>query len=173
MTQPIRIEDERKFLVAPDTDWRTTAKPYAKHIVDRYLSCGRLRLRQMTDTDNGKVAYKLTKKPGAISAYHQPIETLYLSESEYQTFLPLDGVDLTKTRHYHHANGQVFGIDVFEDELSGLVICEAEADSLEQLKAIAFPPYAGIEVTENPFFTGGTLCKASAADLARELARAL
>ena len=84
MTQLIQIEYERKFLVAPSADWRTSAKPYAKRIVDRYLSCGRLRLRCMTDTDTGRVAYKLTKKPGPISAYHQPIETLYLSEEEYR-----------------------------------------------------------------------------------------
>ena len=38
-----RIEYERKFLVAPISDWRPLTKPYSKRFKDRYLSCGRLR----------------------------------------------------------------------------------------------------------------------------------
>ena len=48
-------------------------------------------------------------------------------------------------------------------------MCEVEADSLEELMAIEPPPYARHEVTADPFFTGGNLCRTSRADLLAKL----
>jgi len=60
-------------------------------------------------------------------------------------------------------------VDVFESELQGLVICEAEADSPAAIKALAFPPWAGREVTDDPFYAGGHLARVSAAELMARL----
>ena len=64
MTVPkyARIEYERRFLVDPNSDWRSFVKPYTKRLADRYLACGRLRLRRLEDSDTGRVAFKMTKK---------------------------------------------------------------------------------------------------------------
>ncbi|HSS50759.1 MAG TPA: hypothetical protein VLX28_17610 [Thermoanaerobaculia bacterium] len=59
----------------------------------------------------------------------------------------------------------MFSIDVFEGELDGLVLCETEADGLDELMAIQPPAFASREVTEDPFFTGGNLCRTSRAEL--------
>ena len=69
MTEPhlppyTRMEYERKFLVDPASDWKSFSKPYARRILDRYFACGRLRLRIMTNLDDGRVVHKLTKKFG-------------------------------------------------------------------------------------------------------------
>jgi CYTH domain-containing protein len=63
----------------------------------------------------------------------------------------------------------VFSIDVFEGELEGLVLCETEADGLDELMAIESPAYVQHEVTEDLFFTGGNLCRTTRADLLRKL----
>ena len=87
---------------------------------------------------------------------------IWLSAPEFDGLRILDGFPLGKTRHYHEWNGIVFLIDAFDGALNGLVLCESEqADSVEELRAIRFPDYAPWEVTENPFFTGGRLCRAS------------
>lgn len=63
----------------------------------------------------------------------------------------------------------MFSIDVFEGELEGLVLCETEAAGLAELMAVEPPAYAKQEVTEDPFFTGGNLCRTTRADLLRKL----
>ena len=57
----------------------------------------------------------------------------------------------------------------FQDELAGLVMCEVEAGGVEELMQIEMPEYAVAEVTEDPFFTGGHLCRTSRDELARRL----
>jgi CYTH domain-containing protein len=63
----------------------------------------------------------------------------------------------------------VFSIDVFEGELDGLILCETEAEGLEELMAIQPPVYVRHEVTEDPFFAGGNLCRTPRAELLRKL----
>jgi hypothetical protein len=53
--------------------------------------------------------------------------------------------------------------------LDGLVLCEVEAGGIEELMAAEPPAYAKHEVTEDPFFTGGSLCRTTRADLLRKL----
>ena len=173
MTPPSysRIEYERRFLVDGKADWQHRVKPYSKFLIDRYLDCGRLRLRRMEDSDTGRVAFKLSKKYESDSALAQPITTIWLSSSEYKSLLNLPGHDLAKRRYYDEYQGVVFSIDEFQDELSGLVLCESEAASLELLRQTRFPEYARWEVTADAFFTGGSLCRTTALDMASAVAR--
>lgn len=81
----------------------------------------------------------------------------------------MPGNRLRKTRYYHIHQDRVFSIDVFEGELEGLILCETEAEGLEELMAIQPPAYARYEVTEDLFFTGGNLCRTTRAELLRKL----
>lgn len=63
----------------------------------------------------------------------------------------------------------MFSIDVFEGELDGLILCETEAEGLEELMSIQPPAYVRHEVTEDPFFTGGNLCRTTRAEVLRKL----
>jgi CYTH domain-containing protein len=76
---------------------------------------------------------------------------------------------ISKRRYRLDHGGRGFGIDVFEGELAGLRLCEAEAESREAILALAFPPWATREVTADPFFTGGNLSTLAAAELAARL----
>ena len=77
---------------------------------------------------------------------------------------------IVKRRYRVPYGGRPFGIDLFEGELAGLLLCEAEAENREAILALAFPPWATREVTDDPFFAGGNLCAATAAELAARLA---
>jgi CYTH domain-containing protein len=168
-TKYTRIEYERRFLVSPQEDWRSAVEPYSKTFEDKYLRQGRLRLRILTDSDTGRRLIKLTKKSESDSPYFQTISRILLSPSEYELLDALPGDRLRKTRYYHLDRGRVFSIDVFEGELDGLILCETEAEGLEELMSIEPPPYTGREVTADPFFTGGNLCRTSRADLLRNV----
>jgi CYTH domain-containing protein len=169
-TKYTRIEHERRFLVSPQSDWRSLVESYSKTFEDKYLQDTRLRLRILTDSDTGRRLLKLTRKAESTSPYFQTISRILLSPGEHALFDSLPGYRLRKVRHYHHDRDRVFSIDVFEGELAGLVLCETEADGLDELVAIEPPVYVEREVTEDLFFTGGNLCRITRADLLRKLA---
>src|SRR5947209_16914510 len=169
-TKYTRVEYERRFLVPPLEDWRSAVEPYSKTFEDKYLRQGRLRLRILTDSDTGRRLIKLTKKSVSDSPYFQTLSRILLSPGEHELLDALPGDRLRKTRYYHLDRGRIFSIDVFEGELEGLVLCETEADGLDELMSIEPPPYARHEVTADPFFTGGNLCRTPRTDLLGKLA---
>ena len=168
-TKYTRVEYERRFLVSPRADWRSAVEPHSKTFEDKYLVGTRLRLRIQTDTDTGRRLIKLHKKLESPSPYFRTIGRILLSPVEYEILDGAEGHRLNKTRYYHRCSGRVFSIDVFEGELAGLVLCETEAEGLDELMLIEPPAYAEREVTEDPFFTGGNLCRTPRADLLRKL----
>jgi CYTH domain-containing protein len=164
-----RIEYERRFLVSAASDWKTLVEPYSKTFEDKYIQDSRLRLRILSDSDSNRKLIKLTKKYESDSPYFQQVGSIILSPDEYPTFDALKGHRLTKIRHYHNFQGQIFSIDVFAGELEGLLLCETEMDSLENLMRVEFPAYAAREVTEDLFFTGGNLSRTTRAALLEKL----
>ena len=124
----------------------------------------------MTDSVTGARELKFCKKYGGDDPVSAPITNLYLSEAEFAALAVLPARTITKRRYRLTHGGRDFGVDVFEGDLAGLVLCEAEDESRAAVLALVFPPWAGREVTEDPFFTGGNLCGVSAAELAARLA---
>jgi CYTH domain-containing protein len=165
-----RVEYERRFLVSPRTEWRTLVEPYSKTFEDKYLRGTRLRLRVLTDSDTGRRILKLNKKHESISPYFRMVSRILLSPGEYELLDTLDGDRLKKTRYYHRYLGRVFSIDIFDGELDGLVICETEAGDQADLMSAEAPSYTKLDVTDDPFFEGGNLCRTTRADLMRKLA---
>jgi CYTH domain-containing protein len=164
-----RVEYERRFLVSPSSDWRSFVEPYSKTLTDTYVRQTRLRLRALVDSDSERQVFKLTKKLGSDSPYFQTIGSMILSASEFELLSNLEGDGLRKVRYYHRRDDQVFSVDEFRDELTGLVLCEVEAKDLDELMRIQPPEYAGVEVTEDRFFTGGNLCRTTRAEMLRKL----
>ncbi len=164
-----RIEYARRFIVAPESGWKQFAESYLKRHEDKYLNGTRLRLRVQIDSDSDRQLIKLTKKYESDSGYFRQINTILLSPEEYKIFNRLKGKRVEKNRFYHHYKNRVFSIDVFENELDGLLVCETEQPTLEDLMSAEPPPYARIEVTENAFFNGANLANATAADLQKRL----
>lgn len=164
-----RVEYERRFLVSRGSDWKSAVESYSKSFDDKYLRDARLRLRVLTDLDTGRRVVKLNKKHESDSPYFRTVGRILLSPEEHALLDALEGERLKKTRYYHNHLGRVFSVDVFEGELEGLVLCETEADGLEELMLAEPPDFAKHEVTEDPFFTGGNLCRTSRQQLMRKL----
>lgn len=166
MTLPryAKLELERRWLVDP-ARLPDLSEAAFRRIDDLYLDGGRLRLRAIAHPD-GVRELKLGKKYERTHPAGGPITTLYLTEGEHETFASLPGARLVKRRYA--VDG--FSLDIFEGALTGLVLAEVEVDSPADLSAIVPPPWARREVTEDPFFTGGNLCRARAEDLRAKLA---
>ncbi|HLJ90609.1 MAG TPA: hypothetical protein VKZ53_27625 [Candidatus Angelobacter sp.] len=160
-----RIERERRFLLDRFPD--ETIVTRVRHIRDRYIEGTTLRLRQQRDSD-GQVHFKLTQKlAGRTEGAQQGfITTIYITNDEFDVFAQLPAKVLTKTRH----SVPPFGIDVFEDGLSGLVLAEAEFDSAAEASALVPPSFVMHEVSDDIRFTGGYLVTVSRQELKRNLA---
>ncbi len=159
-----KLENERRWLMPSSFSRSLQQMPYKK-IDDLYLSCGRLRLRAIADSLTGDLQFKLCKKYGLISEMAEPIVNIYLTAEEYAAFLTLAGHKLTKNRYKKEINGYEYTFDVYAGELSGLVICEVEADSEVSLKKIPDPEVAVIDVTGNPEYSGAHFCQLTKDDV--------
>jgi CYTH domain-containing protein len=155
-----KIERERRFLL---TEFPKNANVIRiRQIRDRYIDGTTLRLRKLVDED-GSATFKLTQKiPARDSGGQQGlIVTMYLAEAEFGVFKQLPAHTLTKTRH----SVPPFGIDVFNGELEGLILAEAEFDSAAAAEALIIPSYIFREVSDDERFTGGQLARTARQDL--------
>lgn len=66
---------------------------------------------------------------------------------------------IVKTRHrvYRRAAAERWEVDVFEGENAGLVIAELELRDVEE--NFVLPPWAGLEVTDDPRYTNAALSR--------------
>jgi CYTH domain-containing protein len=160
-----KLENERRFLVVDGPDLSTAP---GRLIEDIYLDNCRLRLRAITEI-GGAREFKLCKKYESDDPASGPVVNIYLSATEHAVLAALPGHPLRKRRYPIMWQGMTYSVDVFESELRGLVICEAEATSPAAIEDLAFPPWAGPEVTHDPFYTGGQLARLSAAQLMARL----
>lgn len=149
------LELERRFLLREpparlSDGWRIT---------DRYISGTRLRLRRMEKLDGTGIIYKLGQKfrSETQSAAETTMTTMYLTSGEYDVLSRLEGRDLVKVRYTYPIDGREFGVDVFQGPLEGLVLADMEALTLESLSQFEPPDPDWLEVTEESFFTGGSL----------------
>jgi CYTH domain-containing protein len=155
-----RIERERRFLL---DQFPSDVNPVGvRRIRDRYIDGTTLRLREQSE-DDGPTMFKLTQKlPGPRTGAQQGlITTMYLTEEEFRVFAPLSARRLRKTRY----SLPPFGIDVFEGELEGLILAEAEFDSAADADALSPPAFMSQEVSADSRFTGGQLVRASRSDI--------
>lgn len=151
-----RIERERRFLVE-----RFPAPAHVvgiRCITDFYIDNTALRLREQTE-ETGAVIFKLTQKmpERATGAQQGFLTNMYLSKEEFCVLAQLSGKKLRKTRY----SVPPFGIDVFEGELAGLLLAEAEFDSADAADSLTLPSFLRAEVSADDRFTGGRLARAS------------
>ena len=105
------VERERRFLVAAVPDGVVATR----QIFDRYLDGGRLRLREVVDTD-GSTTRKIGQK---IRLDNGPAEVactnIYLNDAEWCALSTLPGRTLHKVRHIVERDSLRVAIDEFAD----------------------------------------------------------
>ena len=140
-----RFELERRWLLTSLPDGADAGAA----IYDRYIEGTRLRLRRVGSE------HKLAQKEAASAPDYAVtvITNIYLSREEYDVLAVLPALELRKRRHHLGR----YSIDVFEDDLAGLVLAETEFASEEEMRAHPDPQFAVRDVSGDIRYTGGWL----------------
>jgi len=105
-------------------------------------------------------AFEITKKQPVVleDSSRQSEQTIPLSEEEFLDFAKLPGKRVRKARYYFPFDGVHYAeIDVFQDQLLGLVMADFEFKTLEEKESFVMPEFCLAEVTEEKFAAGGVL----------------
>jgi CYTH domain-containing protein len=151
----VSVERERRWLcrdVPRERVERTEA------VTDLYVTGTRLRLREARRIDGGAPMLRLSRKAD-VDPHTRLITSIYLPQEEFAVLAAvLPGVRIRKMRHrLHSPPGVLLSLDVFQGELDGLIMVEAEFKTQELMATFAMPDFAVREVTDDPRFTGGHL----------------
>ncbi|KAA3643012.1 MAG: hypothetical protein DWQ07_21075 [Chloroflexi bacterium] len=165
-----RIERERRYLVKQLPEDLDQHGEFTR-IIDNYVNATRLRLRRIETSDGEVIQYKLGQKylTDDDDLENTVMTNLYLDAKEYGLLSELPAAGLVKRRYTYMYAGQRFSLDVFEEQLDGLVLCEIELPE-DEVADIDLPPFVGRDVTQDARFTGGELVEMSF-DNVQELTR--
>ena len=156
-----RIERERRFLVERLPD--AIQPDQFERLIDCYISDTNIRLRRVESPDGKLLAIKLGQKiidPDAPSnPRRRQMTTLYIGEHEGVVFSTLPGRHSTKRRYRFPEQGYTFMIDVYESPKSavGIMICEVECDTDQELDNIQIPGWCVREITEESKWSAARL----------------
>lgn len=141
----------------------------SKEILDIYIPASAehaiLRIRKRGDQ------YEITKKVPAqgTDSSHQIENTIPLITEEFDELATLQGKRVRKIRHYYCEDGITYEVDVFQDDLLGLVLVDVEFSSNEAKASFVAPTWFGADVTQEKFVAGGVLCGKSYENISEQL----
>lgn len=165
-----RVERERRYLLQDLPEGVSRADLHLQ-ITDNYITGTRLRIRKVREPRTNKWTVKFTQKftPDPNDLSRAIITNTYLNATEAETLGMFDANEIRKNRYYFDFEGRRFSIDMFLGDLFGLVLAEVGFDSDEELERFPMPPFAIADVTNNPFFTGGSLSQSTFEDVRAEI----
>lgn len=164
-----QLERERTFLAKELPQEIKTTKP--TRIVDIYIpdtpAHSHLRLRQ-----NGKT-YEITKKTSVAAgdASKHIEQTIPLTEEEFAALSRCSAKRVAKDRYRVVIDGILAEIDVFIEDLAGLVLIDFEFDTEDEKDNFIPPSIALADVTQENFIARGLLAGKTYDTIAPELAR--
>lgn len=165
-----RVERERRYLLQDLPEGLTRVDPHLQ-ITDNYITGTRLRLRKVREPRTNKWTVKFTQKfalvPGDLS--RTVITNTYLNALEAETLSVFNSNEIRKNRYRFQFEGREFGIDMFLGDLFGLVLAEVSFDTDEELDSFPKPAFALADVTNDPLFTGGSLCELTFSDVRQHI----
>lgn len=86
--------------------------------------------------------------------------TVALSSEQFDALWPLTGAHrVCKRRFVVPGDGVEYEIDVFDDDLAGLMIVEVEFDSIDASRHFTPPPWCGPEVTDDERYRNAALAR--------------
>jgi len=143
------MEIERKFLTK-HIPFDITAYPY-KQISQAYISFSpTIRIRQSDE------AYILTVK-GKGHLAREEFELLLTKEDYDSLFLKTEGTPVVKKRYLVPVEEYTAEVDIYEEELEGLMTTEVEFPSLEAAEAFVAPEWFGRDVSEEKAYKNTSL----------------
>ena len=166
-----RVERERRYLLRDLPEGMTRADPHLQ-ITDNYITGTRLRIRKVREPRSNKWTVKFTQKfaPDPNDLSRTIITNTYLNATEAEVFAIYNTNEIRKNRYPFEFEGRKFSIDMFIGDLFGLVLAEVSFETDEELDNFPKPPFALVDVTNEPLFTGGRLCDLTFSDVRAEIA---
>ena len=159
----IEIELEKTYL-AKALPQGLEACPH-KEVYDIYVPAAAahptLRLRKKGDK------YEMTKKypvMGADASEHEE-HTIRLSKEEFEDLACAPGKRVRKIRYEYMHEDMKAEVDVFLDDLEGLVLVDFEFASSKEKAGFEMPDFCLVEVTLDEKLAGGMLCGKKYADI--------
>jgi CYTH domain-containing protein len=173
MDKTNRIEMHRTFLVEGLPEPLTRASAHIQ-IFDNYIPGTRLRLRSVRDPDTAAWTRILQQRFPATDDGFGCIKfaEIYLNDDEYAHFQIFEGTEIRKNRYFHEFDRRTFAFDVFLGNLWGLNMARVEFESSDEMKGFEPPPFAVMEVTEDPFFLGDRLVTKNFDEVRAEVTKA-
>lgn len=141
----------------------------AKEIIDMYIpktsSHPKLRIRKCGEK------YEITKKePLNETDYStQQEQTIKLTKEEFEELSKLPSRRTRKIRYYYEYRGETAEIDVFQEDLTSLVLVDFEFSSSEEKENFKMPDFCLAEVTQENFIAGGELSGKSYENIKKDL----
>jgi CYTH domain-containing protein len=143
----------------------------SKEIIDIYIPGSsrhpKIRIRKCGNK------LELTKKEPVSSndASNQIEHTINLTAEEYAELSRLKGKRLRKIRYFYAYGGSVAEIDIFKDDLDGLVLVDFEFPNAAEKDRFQIPDFCLVDVTQEEFVAGGKLCGARYSEIEPLLAK--
>jgi CYTH domain-containing protein len=165
-----RFERERRYLLQDLPEGLTRADRHVQ-ITDNYITGTRLRIRKVREPRTNKWTVKFTQKfaPDPNDLSRTIITNTYLNALEAEVLSVFDANEIRKNRYYFEFEGHKFSVDMFLGDLFGLVLAEVSFETDEELDNFPKPPFALIDVTNDPLFSGGRLCEMTFSELRKEI----
>ncbi len=162
-------EYELTFLVRSVPEDVLTSR--SSEIIDVYIPISAAHPIVRIRKSGGK--YAITKKQpiNEGDASHQIENTIPLTEKEFDALNKVEGKRVRKIRYYYTKGEFGYEIDVFQDELLGLVVADVEFNSNEEKSKFNKPDWFLADVTQEDFIAGGMLCGKSYEDIQDHLDR--
>ncbi len=129
-----------------------------KEVIDIYLPANsahpKMRLRKNGDS------YEITKKErvNENDASEQKEYTINLTADEFAALSQVRGKKVRKIRYDLETNNRLAEVDVFQDDLAGLVLVDFEFESSLEKDNFKMPDFCLADVTQEDFVAGGMLC---------------
>ena len=118
--------------------------------------------------------YEITKKQPLNEGDSSRLveQTINLSEKEFNALgEEVVGRRIYKNRYLFDYNGRFAEIDVFLNDLAGLVLVDFEFDKEEEKNVFEMPNFCLADLTQEAFIAGGMLCGKNYSDIEVDLAR--
>jgi len=143
----------------------------SREIIDLYFPENSLHPKIRLRKNGNK--YELTKKQllNTNDASMQEESTILLDVEEFLVLSQLEGKRIRKVRYFYSCDRGVAEIDVFQDELEGLVLIDFEFSSEEELNSFEIPNFCLCDVTQEDFIAGGVLAGKTYAQIKNNLNR--
>ncbi|MBU4086633.1 MAG: hypothetical protein KKB21_03600, partial [Nanoarchaeota archaeon] len=119
-----------------------------KEVLDIYLPKESrhptLRIRKNGDK------YEITKKEPINEGDSSEMleETIPLTKEEFQELSTIEGKRVRKLRYYYDHNGKTAEVDIFQDDLKGLVIIDFEFETSEEKNTFEMPDFCLANITQ-------------------------